>query len=253
MEVKTIYNVMVKKIRRKVKKVAMKASLVSMELEDLTEENEEHKKTLSEDFKNEFAFIEWKRQQEIEKKKAESSQQQQETEQSTESESTEESNSSDPEPPQEECEETIIEQKSKPSNIPSELKKLYRSIAQLTHPDKVQDERLNDIFRQAAEAMTDENWMLLVELAAELHIDIEFLSDETCEIIEKSIVHNQNKIAGIKNSFSYIWSKQKDGNSKDIFKKMFYQQFRINQEEFENWLKARNPSPQPSSEEPSSS
>ena len=59
---------MVKKIRRKVKKIAMKASLTSMELEDLTEENKEQKKILSEDFKSEFAFIEWKKQQEIEKK-----------------------------------------------------------------------------------------------------------------------------------------------------------------------------------------
>lgn len=240
---------MVKKIRRKIKKIAMKASLVNMELEDLTEENEEQKKILSRDFKEEFAFIEWKKQREEEKRIAECSQQQEQAESSTESESTEESNSSDPEPPQEEHEDKIIEQSSKPSNIPSELKKLYRSIAQLTHPDKVQDERLNEIFRQTAEAYNEENWMLLIEFAAELHIDIEYLSDETCEIIEKSIARNQNKITGIKSSFSYIWSKQKDDKGREIFKKMFYQQFKINQEEFENWLKAKNPSPHQSSEE----
>ena len=49
---------MVKKIRRKVKKVAMKASLVSMELEDIAEENREQKEKLSKDFEDEFAFIE---------------------------------------------------------------------------------------------------------------------------------------------------------------------------------------------------
>lgn len=234
----------------------MKASLVNMELEELTEENEEQKKILSRDFKEEFAFIEWKKQREEEKRTAESSQQQEQAESSTESESTEESNSSDPEPPQEEHEDKIIEQSSKPSNIPSELKKLYRSIAQLTHPDKVQDERLNEIFRQTAEAYNEENWMLLVEFAAELHIDIEYLSDETCEIIEESISQNQNKITGIKNTFSYIWSKQKDDKARDIFKAMFYQQFKINKEEFEEWRKGKFPtpsSPQPSSEEPSSS
>lgn len=231
--------VMVKKIRRKVKKIAMKASLVNMELEDLTEENKEHKKILSEDFRNEFAFIEWKKQREIEQKKAESSQQQQENDLQDENEKTENNNSSDPEPHQEECEETIIEQKSKPSNIPSELKKLYRSIAQLTHPDKVQDERLNDIFRETAEAYSQENWMLLVEFATELNIDIEYLSDETCEIIEKSISENQKKMLGIKNTFSYIWSQQKDEKGKDIFKSMFYQQFKINKEEFEEWLKTQ--------------
>ena len=84
---------MVKKIRRKVKKIAMKASLTSMELEDLTEENKEQKKILSEDFKSEFAFIEWKKQQEIEKKIAESSQkQEEETSDSKENESVENNN-----------------------------------------------------------------------------------------------------------------------------------------------------------------
>ena len=77
---------MVKKIRRKVKKIAMKASLTSMELEDLTEENKEQKRILSEDFRSEFAFIEWKKQQEIEKQISENSQAQEVEETSSESE-----------------------------------------------------------------------------------------------------------------------------------------------------------------------
>lgn len=81
--------------------------------------------------------------------------------------------------------------------------------------------------------------MLLVELAGELRLDIEFLSDETLEIVEKSIENNQKQIAGIKNSFSYIWSQQRDDKSREIFKAMFYQQFSIKQEEFEEWLKTK--------------
>lgn len=205
--------VMVKKIRRKVKKVAMKASLVSMELEDLSEENKENKEKLSSDFKKEFEFLEWKRQQEVDK----------ELEETPEGEI-----------PFDLPDEDVPSSNS--PNAPDEIKRLYRSIAQLTHPDKIKDEHLNDIFKQAAEAIEDENWMLLVELAGELRIDIEFLSDETCEIIEQSIQRNEQQIAGIKNSFSYIWSKQKDDKSRDIFKSMFYQQFQINEDEFSEWL-----------------
>ena len=230
---------MVKKIRRKVKKIAMKASLTSMELEDLTEENKEQKRILSEDFRSEFAFIEWKKQQEIEKQISENSQAQEVEETSSESENAGSEKPSECESSQEDNQETIIEQKSKPSNIPSELKKLYRSIAQITHPDKIQDNHLNSIFRQAAEAYNEENWMMLVELASELHIDIEYLSDETCEEIEKSISSNQKKIAGIRNTFSYIWANQKDDKGKELFKTMFYQQFKINKEEFEQWLKTK--------------
>jgi hypothetical protein len=204
---------MVKKIRRKVKKVAMKASLVSMELEDLNEESKEHKEKLSSDFKKEFEFLEWKRQQEVDKELEET--------------------------PEGEIPFDLPDEdgpSSSTPNAPEELKKLYRSIAQKTHPDKVKDEYLNDIFKQAAEAIEDENWMLLVELAGELRLDIEFLSDETLEIIEQSIQRNEQQIAGIKNSFSYIWSKQRDDKSRDIFKSMFYQQFQIKEEEFNEWL-----------------
>ena len=204
---------MVKKIRRKVKKVAMKASLISMELEDLNEEDKENKEKLNVDFEKEFEFLEWRRLQQAEEELEET--------------------------PEGEVPFDLPDEdgpSSNASNAPDEIKKLYRSIAQLTHPDKIQDEHLNDIFKQAAEAIEDENWMLLVELAGELRIDIEFLSDETCEIIEQSIQRNEQQIAGIKNSFSYIWSKQRDDKSRDIFKSMFYQQFQIVEEEFNEWL-----------------
>ena len=204
---------MVKKIRRKVKKVAMKASLVSMELEDLNEEDKENKEKLNVDFEKEFEFLEWRRLQQAEEELEET--------------------------PEGEVPFDLPDEDGPSSNAPNapdEIKKLYRSIAQLTHPDKIKDEHLNDIFKQAAEAIEEENWMVLVELAGELRIDIEFLSDETCEIIEQSIQRNEQQIAGIKNSFSYIWSKQKDDKSRDIFKSMFYQQFQIKEEEFNEWL-----------------
>lgn len=235
---------MVKKIRRKVKKIAMKATLTSMELEDLTEENKEYLTKFTEDFKKEFAFIEWKKQQE--KLKAE--QELREQEQDSEEEPEPEPEELETESPEEE-EEEILEQDSKPSDTPSELKKLYRAIAQKTHPDKTTDERLNEIFKLSAEAMQEENWMALVEFAGELNLDIEFLSDETCVKVEESIDRNQKKILEIKNTFSYIWSCQKDDNDRSMFKTMFYQQFKIDQQEFEEWLQT-NPF---SAEVPSSS
>ena len=218
---------MVKKIRRKIKKVAMRASLVSMELEDLTEENKEQKDKLSKDFEDEFAFIEWKRQEEMKRREQESPEEEPEI------------------PPDIPLDEDGRVESSTPPDTPDELKKLYRSIAQKTHPDKVQDEELNEIFKLAAEAVDEENWMLLVELAGELRLDIDFLSDETVEIVEQSIERNQKQIAGIKNSFSYIWSRQKDDKSREIFKTLFYKQFKINKEEFEEWLKIK---PTPSSQ-----
>ena len=203
-----------------------------MELEDLAEENEEHKKVLAEAFKKEFGFIEWKKQQE--KLKAE--QELQEQEQGSEEEPEPEPEEPEPESSEEEEEDEILEQDNKPSDTPSELKKLYRAIAQKTHPDKTTDERLNEIFKLSAEAMQEENWMALVEFAGELNIDIEFLSDETCKTVEESIERNQTKIKVIKSTFSYMWAHQKSEHDKEIFKAMFYQHFRIDPEEFNKWL-----------------
>lgn len=204
---------MVKKIRRKVKKIAMKASLVSMDLEDITEENKQQKQTLAEDFSQEFEFLEWRKQQE----QAKSEEALKESPVLTE-----------------DCPSSVAH------NAPDEIKKLYRAVAQVTHPDKVRDEQLNGIFRRAAEAMENENWMLLVELAGELRLDISFLSDEACDIIEKSIERNESQIANIKNSFSYIWSCQKSDKDRDIFKSLFYQQFKIDADAFNEWLMEKN-------------
>lgn len=203
---------MVKKIRRKVKKIAMKASLVSMELEDLTEENKDHKKKLSDDFSDEFDFLEWKRKQ---------------------AEQAEEPKL--PPKPEKTDEDDDLEI-SKPE-APSEIKKLYRAIATKTHPDKVEDEYYNELFQTAAAAMEEENWMALVEIAGELQLDIDFLSDETCEIIEKSIERNEQQIGAIKNSFSFMWANQKTDKDREIFTLLFYKQFKINAEEFNTWLR----------------
>lgn len=199
---------MVKKIRRKVKKITMKASLVKMELEDLSEENAENQKKLSSDFSDEFKFLEWKRK----------------------SKENKQTNIIEKPLTGEEDLETASYE------APSEIKKIYRTIALKTHPDRIEDEYLNEIFREAAQAMEEENWMLLVELCGELGLDIGFISDETCEIIEESILKNSKQITIIKSSFSYMWSKQKTEKEKDMYTKLFYKQHRIDLGEFNEWL-----------------
>ena len=86
--------------------------------------------------------------------------------------------------------------------------------------------------------MENENWMMLVEIAGELRLDIDFLSDETCEIIEQSIAKNASIIKNIKNTFSYMWAKQKSDKDRKIFTSLFYQQFKINEQEFKEWLES---------------
>ena len=180
-----------------------------MELEDITEENKAYKEKLSIDFSDEFRFLDWKKSQEEKPP---------EQEPATKT-------------PDEDSEIDI-------SEAPREIKKIYRCIALKTHPDRIQDEYLNSLFVEAVEAMEKENWMILVEIAGELRLDIDFLSDETCEIIEQSIAKNASIIKNIKNTFSYMWAKQKSDKDRQIFTSLFYKQFKINEQEFKEWLES---------------
>ena len=188
----------------------MKASLISMQLEDLTEENESQKKQLNKDFSDEFSFLEWK---------------QSKNELPKEELNTETGSFGD------------ADLETSKSEVPVEIKKLYRQIALKTHPDKFDDKYLNDIFTQAAGAIEEENWMLLLELAAELRLDLDFISDETCEIIEKSIEKSEQRMGVIKSSFSFMWANQKTEKDRELFTLLFYKQFKINIEEFNDWLR----------------
>ena len=195
--------------------MATNASLVSMELEDLTEENKEQKRQLSEDFSDEFEFLNWKQQQNEERRQKETKQQ----------------------PEQEPEQDEDLKLEATKSEIPIEIKKLYRKIALKTHPDKLEDDTLSEIFTQATVAIEEANWMLLVELAGELKLDLDFLSDETCELVEKSIQENEAQIKTIRNSFSFMWANQKTEKDRELFTLLFYKQFKINADEFSAWLK----------------
>lgn len=197
---------MVKKIRRKIKKIAMRASLVALELEEAIEENQENQEKLASDFSKEFEFIDWKRKQDKTSKEAFAG---------------------------------AGDIEGSVHQAPDEIKKIYRAIAIKAHPDKIDDKHLNEYFRDAAQAVEQEDWMSLIKIAGELSIDMDFISDETCELIEESIEKSSKEIQKVKSSFSYLWSKQKTEKDKQIFTTLFYQQHRIDKEEFIEWLNGK--------------
>ena len=81
--------------------------------------------------------------------------------------------------PNETTTESIIEEEDNDSQLKcqnKDIKKLYRKIVELTHPDKAEDQE--DIFREATRAYKEENLAMLLEIASELRIKIDELSDD---------------------------------------------------------------------------
>ena len=114
-----------------------------------------------------------------------------------------------------------------------ELKKLFRRIAERTHPDKVrasgfsneQVDRLERLFIRAREAHDNENWYTLYSIATELGLDIEDLSDEEIEWIEEDIKKTLAKIAAISNLTAWHWYVGDDTAKRMALKFYFLQAF----------------------------
>ena len=95
----------------------------------------------------------------------------------------------------------------------SELKKLYRQVAALTHPDKAkaagasdrEASRLEQLFIQAKKAYDDKNWYILYSIALALDIDVPEPSPQNLEWIEEDIRHTMGTISQIGNLIAWMW------------------------------------------------
>jgi|TARA_R110000824_G_scaffold183346_3_gene364343 hypothetical protein len=95
----------------------------------------------------------------------------------------------------------------------TELKKLFRRIAALTHPDKVSargasDEeaaRLESIFKKARSAFERENWFVLYTVAIDLGLEIEEESERHIHWIEQDIKNTSRLIEVLANRTYWLW------------------------------------------------
>ena len=95
---------------------------------------------------------------------------------------------------------------------------MYRKIVELTHPDKAEDQE--DIFREATRAYKEENLAMLLEIASELRVRINEVSDESMELVEENIQDLQIKVDELKQSTAWVWYNCKSSEEKDMLARM---------------------------------
>ncbi len=104
-------------------------------------------------------------------------------------------------------------QEEPPEDKAAQIKKLYRQVAALTHPDKAQASgvserealRLEKTFMQAKEAYDKSNWYILYSLALSLDLDVDEPAQEQLVWLEEDIRQTMASISMFGNMLAWMW------------------------------------------------
>lgn len=100
--------------------------------------------------------------------------------------------------------------------LPDELKKLWKKIAAVTHPDKTgNNPRLTGLYKRAAEAVKSSAAQELVQIAVQLGIESPSLTrDTTISVLNQLKQSLSGKITELENSVLLRWGRTSDPNEK---------------------------------------
>ena len=107
-----------------------------------------------------------------------------------------------------------IEEENKNTKHLSQLKKLYREIVKLTHPDKIKNERLNEIYLKATKYYDEVNKIGIYAVCNELSIVYE-IETEDISLIYDEIQKYQQKINFIESTYTWKWFNCENDEQKD--------------------------------------
>ena len=106
------------------------------------------------------------------------------------------------------------EEKVKNKQHISQLKKLYREIVKLTHPDKIKNKRLNELYLKATKYYDDNNKIGIYAVCNELSISYE-ISDDDVNLITSEIKKYNQKISFIESTYTWKWYNCDDQEQKN--------------------------------------
>ncbi len=85
-----------------------------------------------------------------------------------------------------------------------QLKKLFREIVKHTHPDKINDENLNELYLKAKKVYESGDKIKLFSICSELNINFE-VSQSDVEDISSEISKFRDKINFLENTYTWKW------------------------------------------------
>ena len=89
------------------------------------------------------------------------------------------------------------------------IRKIYRSVAKKTHPDKISDSRLNDIYIMAREMYESNDVMGIYSICDQLGIPYE-MSVEDLATLKDRILMMKDRVVFMESTFSWKWHHSED-------------------------------------------
>ena len=127
-------------------------------------------------------------------------------------------------PPSPEDTPALKKEKIDPSTVdPStreKVKKLYREIAKITHPDKVSSEELVELYMRATIAAEEFDLFTLFEICSKLNIE-HSVEGEDKEILKVKINKKKEKLKNVEGSFIWLYSHAKTEEEKQFLINQF--------------------------------
>jgi len=94
------------------------------------------------------------------------------------------------------------------------LKKLYREIVKLTHPDKIKKTNLNDLYIKATQFYNFNDKIGIYRICSELNIDYDIDDDDEIFISER-IDSLKKRISFLESTFTYKWFESESEEEKN--------------------------------------
>jgi len=110
--------------------------------------------------------------------------------------------------------EEVDENVENSKDISPKLKRLYREIVKLTHPDKVKKKKLNDLYIEATDYYNSNDKIGIYKVCSELDIEFEIEEDDEFFISDK-IENLKKRINFLESTFTWKWYNCQDEVQKD--------------------------------------
>lgn len=94
------------------------------------------------------------------------------------------------------------------------IRRIYREIVKLTHPDKSKDKKLEIIYIKATDMYNIGDIAGLYSICDNLGIQYD-VNEEDIEIISSKIKHMKDRISFIESTFTWMWFYSKDEKERD--------------------------------------
>ncbi len=89
-------------------------------------------------------------------------------------------------------------------NPDQKIKNVYRSIVKITHPDRVKNEKLNELYLEATNSYESGDFLSLYKVSIDLKIDFDW-GDEEISKIRQRIDEYRDQISLLRSTYTYKW------------------------------------------------